>query len=74
MRAAPLSLTKGTNIVVKINAANLKGYNASYSTPNTPNCTLETEPVAPSAVTRNQPPTTYNIMNINISPVTGGSN
>jgi hypothetical protein len=36
MRAAPFSLVKGTNIRVIVNAANLKGFNASYSPANTP--------------------------------------
>jgi len=73
MRASPLSLTKGQNIVVKVNAANLKGYNASYSIPNSPNHTVEAEPVAGAVITRNQPPTTYNLLNINIPVLTGTS-
>jgi len=74
MRAAPLSLIKGKNIVVKVNAANLKGYNNSFSVVNTANHTVETEPVAGLAVTRRQPPTTYNLLNINIPQLTGNVN
>ena len=73
MRAAPLNMVKGDNIQVKINAQNLKGYNASYSVPNSVTNTVETEPVAGPYPTRNMPPTTYNSMQINIAGLSGSS-
>jgi hypothetical protein len=73
LKAAPLSLVKGTSIKAIINAANLKGYNASYSNANNPNCTFETTPVAPPVVIRNLPPTTYNLVQIQIPTLTSNS-
>jgi hypothetical protein len=42
--ASPFSLSQGNNIIARINGANIKGYNASYSNDSTPSITVETVP------------------------------
>lgn len=54
LRAAPFSLTRGKYITAKAMAANIKGYNDSYSSPNadTSSNKVETEPDAPTGLSR----------------------
>ncbi len=72
LRAAPFNLVKSDLIEVKINAANLKGYNASFSAPNTAGATVEDVPVAPGAPSRDNSATTYNYMRVTFSGLTDG--
>ena len=46
LRAAPFNLVKSDLIEIIINGANIKGYNASFSDPNTAGAVIETEPNA----------------------------
>jgi hypothetical protein len=51
--ASPYNLVKGDNIFVRVKAANLKGFNASYSNDSVGNTvTVETVPVACGTPTR----------------------
>jgi hypothetical protein len=54
LRAPPFNLQKGDNIVAIANAANLKGYNDSFSDPTDPiTAYVEDIPSKMSSVTRN---------------------
>lgn len=52
LRASPFNLVRGDLIAVRVRAANIRGFQASYSAVNTVGQTVETEPDAPSPVTR----------------------
>ena len=56
--AAPYNLLNGDNIVVRVNAANIKGYNASYSPNSSGGITVETVPTACATPTRSSSSTT----------------
>ncbi|TNV75036.1 hypothetical protein FGO68_gene6423 [Halteria grandinella] len=53
LRAAPFNLVKGDSIIGIVNAANIKGYNASYSNPNSATAYVEDVPDKMGSVTRN---------------------
>ena len=74
LRSTPFNLVKGDKIIVRINARNVKGYNASYSdsSSNLFSVKVETEPIAPSGLARGGS-TTYNVLHSTWSSISGTS-
>lgn len=74
LRQAPFNLVKGDKIYAIANAANIKGYNASFSVPNSGSATVEDVPVAMGSISRNNGGTSYNKLSLSFSGLSGTNN
>ena len=73
LMAAPFNLAKGALVAAKVMAANLDGYNTSYSPLNTVGAIVETVPNAVATPTRNSASTNSVQMSVSWSSIAANS-